>query len=365
MLEQGRITPGQVWLLIVGFMVGTAILYPSAPAAGRDAWLAVLLGGGHGLLLALVCTGLLARFPRLTLVEIASRTLGRWVGGSVGFLFALFALHTSGLILRTSWEFLATTVFDQTPPFATAVILTLLVWYATRGGLEVIARTAQVLVPLVIVFPTLLSLVVVGDVQARNLLPILEHGWLPVVRGSLQVAAIPTAQVMLFTMILPYVRPGVPRRRVVLSAIAVTIVLGTLVVARYVAVFGALTSHLTLPAYSAVSALTLANFLEGLEGVMVAAWIAGTVVKGTVSFYAGVLGLAQSLGLRDYRPLTGPLAVSMLVLSFWVYPNSVAMESFLTTTWVPYSLAVEAFLPLLLLIVTAARGVGGRTGTRS
>ncbi|MHB9143962.1 MAG: GerAB/ArcD/ProY family transporter [Symbiobacteriia bacterium] len=363
MLEQGRVAPGQVWLLIVGFMVGTAILYPVAPAAGRDAWLAVPLGGLLGLLLALVYTSLLARFPGLTVVEIAARTLGRWLGGAVGFLFSLFALHTAGLILRTSWEFLATTIFKLTPPSVTAVTLTLLIWYATRGGLEVIARTAQVLVPLGIVVPTLVSLSIVGEVHVKNLLPVLEHGWIPVIHGSLQVLSIPAAQVMLFTMVLPYMRPAAAGRRVVLSAIVITTLLGALVVLRYLAMFGPLAMHLTFPAFSAVSALNMANFLQGLEGAMVVVWIAATFVKTTVSFYAGVLGLAQSLGLRDYRPLTGPLAVSILIQSFWAYPNSTVMASFLKTAWVPYSLTFEAALPLLLLVVALLRGAGTRSKT--
>ncbi|MCL5676580.1 MAG: endospore germination permease, partial [Firmicutes bacterium] len=347
MQEKGRVSPGQVWLLIFGFMVGSAILLPNAPAAKRDAWLAVPLGEGLGIAMAFIYTGLLARFPGKTLVEAATCALGTWLGKFVGLLYFWFALHLGSLVLRNSWEFLAATVLRQTPPPATAIVLMLLVWYATRGGVEVIARTAQLLVPLVIIIPTLFIVAMPSHVNLRNLLPILENGWVPLLKGSLQTATFPAGETILFTMILPYMKPAGEARRVTVSAIAATAVLGTLVVGRDVAVLGSLREHLSYPAYDGVSMVTIANFVEGLEALLVALWIVGTFTKITVCHYAAALSLAQLTGLKDYRPLTGPLAAMILVLSFWVYPNAVAMNSFAATTWVPYAFVFELIIPLL------------------
>lgn len=357
MQEKGRVSPGQVWLLIFGFMVGSAILLPSAPAAKRDAWLAVPLGEGLGIAMAFIYTGLLARFPGKTLVEAATGVLGTWLGKLVGLLYIWFALHLGSLVLRNAWEFLAATVLKQTPPLATAISLMLLVWYATRGGVEVIARTSQLLVPLVIILPMLFIVAMPSHVDLRNLLPILANGWVPLLKGSLQVAAFPAGETILFTMILPYMRPAGAARKVTVSAIASTAVLGALVVGRDVAALGPLRDHLTYPAYAGVSMVTIANFVEGLEVVAVALWIVGTFLKIAVCHYAAALGLAQWAGLKDYRPLTGPLAAMILGLSFWVFPNAVAMTSFAGTTWVPYAFTFEWVIPLLLLVVTVIRNV--------
>ncbi|MHB9143963.1 MAG: GerAB/ArcD/ProY family transporter [Symbiobacteriia bacterium] len=355
MQEQGRVSPGQVWLLVMGFMVGSAILLQVAPAVKRDAWLALLLGDGLGILMAFVYTALLARFPGQTLVEIAPRLLGPWLGKTVGLLYVWFFLHLGALVLRNSWEFLTATVLKRTPPLATALVLALLMWYAVRGGLEVLARTAETVVPAMILLPTLFSLLLPGHGHLRNLLPMLEAGWLPLLKGSLQVATFPAGEVVVFAMLLPYMRPEAPRRRVVTAGIAAIAVLSALVVARDVAVLGPLREHIGYPAYVTISALTLSNFLEGLEGIIVVVWVAATFIKATVCLYAAVLGLAQGLGLRDYRPLTGPLAIAALILSFWVYPNVTAMFDFAATTWVPYAFLFEAVIPLGLLTLAVAR----------
>lgn len=51
-------------------------------------------------------------------------------------------------------------------------------------------------------------------------------------------------------------------------------------------------------------------------------WVAGIFVKVTVLYHAGVLGLAQWLGLSDYRPLILPMGALLTAGSVLLLPTS-------------------------------------------
>jgi spore germination protein KB len=131
------------------------------------------------------------------------------------------------------------------------------------------------------------------------------------------------------------------------------LVLSILVV---IATFGPnVASTFIFATFDAIRMVSLANFLERLDAAMVAIWMLGGVVKVGVFYYAAVLGSAQWLGLKDYRPLVMPVGVILLGLAA-LCPNVVDLLGFISMTWPPYALLIfEAGIPLMLLTVALVR----------
>jgi spore germination protein KB len=99
----------------------------------------------------------------------------------------------------------------------------------------------------------------------------------------------------------------------------------------------------------------LADFLERMEAAIATLWIITIFYKIVIYFYGAILGLAQTLNLQDYRPLTLPMAMILIVISLIIYPNVVYANTWNSTTWIPFVLTFGLFLPLLLLIVAVLR----------
>ena len=78
---------------------------------------------------------------------------------------------------------------------------------------------------------------------------------------------------------------------------------------------------------------------------MAALWIISLYFKMVVYFFASVLGLAQILNLKDYRPLTYPLGLIVIALSTIIFPNIIYQENFDASTAVSFSLVVGLFIP--------------------
>ncbi len=119
--------------------------------------------------------------------------------------------------------------------------------------------------------------------------------------------------------------------------------------------FGNLTSTFTYPFMNAVRYISIAEFLQHLESVVMAIWVAGTFVKISVFYYAIVLGAAQWLGLSDYRPIVFPIGFLLVMMNIWSAENLQQLTHFISTSWTIYSFFIQLLIPLFLLVIA---GIG-------
>jgi spore germination protein KB len=129
-------------------------------------------------------------------------------------------------------------------------------------------------------------------------------------------------------------------------------------------IFGSdLTAAFRYPLFNGIRIISIANFLERLEAVPTVLWIAGGFIKMSILRYAAVLGAAQCLGLKDYRPLALPVGAVVVAGSLLMYWDVLGTTRFLAEVWPFYGLTFEAVIPLLLFVLAIARGLGGKDKT--
>lgn len=56
---------------------------------------------------------------------------------------------------------------------------------AVRGGLEVIARSAQIFVPVVVILLLFIAILLILDLEPKYMFPVMEKGVMPSVMGRL------------------------------------------------------------------------------------------------------------------------------------------------------------------------------------
>lgn len=109
MLESGKISGRQFSIIVMLYLIGSAILIiPSilAAEAKQDAWIAALLTIGIALLFIPVYISLGTRFPNKTFAEYIEVIFGKWLGKAVSlFFFILFPLLIAALTLRNIRDF--------------------------------------------------------------------------------------------------------------------------------------------------------------------------------------------------------------------------------------------------------------------
>ena len=356
-MEKGKISSLQMAIIMYPTIVATAILnVPSLTGkyAKSDLWLSPILASITGFVTVYIVYRLYQLYPKQTVIQFSEQIMGRFVGKILGVLFLFFYIQATGQITRTYAEFIVDSFLVTTPIsviIASMVFLCALIVY---GGLEGLGRAAELFFP-VFVFPLLILMILVfPDLEFKNIFPILADGIMPPLKGAIVPSGWFT-EFFLITFLLPFLADG--KKGMKYGMMTVFAVMMTLVAVNLIVLFilGSTTAYRIYPLMQVSRYISIADFFEHLESVVMAIWIVGAFVKISAFYYAAALGTAQWLNLSDYRPVVWPLGILIVEFSFWSLPNTMVLGQYLIGIFPFFGLLIQMIIPLFLLVIAVVR----------
>ncbi|MFJ8260306.1 endospore germination permease [Peribacillus asahii] len=363
MVKDIKISARQFAILVIFFSIGTTILVipkSLAQEVKQDAWIAAVIGIGIGLLLVALYIAIGRMFPTMTLVEINETLLGKWLGKAVSLTFIFFSLYSTATLLFLVGSFLTTQILPDTPLEAIQILFTCILIMGIRLGLEPLARSAELLFPIfVFLFIVLVASIFLPPVQFKfeNIQPVFETGIKPMIHAVFIFTSIFSLPLIVLLMIFPVSvnQPEAAEKNFFIGILIGGICL-LIIIALTILVLGVDSStRQTYPSYAVARKINVGNFLQRIEAIMAIMWIITIYFKSAFYFYASVIGLAQTLNMKDYRPLTLPLGMILISFSLIANPNIVYVGTFDKEIWPLYVSTFGLVLPLLLLAVNAIR----------
>ncbi|MBL0386607.1 endospore germination permease [Tumebacillus sp. ITR2] len=352
-----RISSIQFVALLILFQIGSYVIFGFAASAKQDAWIVALLSTGSGLFLTLLYHSLYAKFPGREYVEILQATLGVWLGRLMASLYLLAFLYVAGRVLRDFGELVTSFILPRTPMLVVLVCMLLLVYYGLRSGLEVVGRMAELMFFLFCLFLLVQSVLMMGSKMSNFefLLPIahdkkkLLENWIPL--GL----TVPFGETIAFVMFYKQVkRQELLRFLLFFSVLGAGLVL-TLLNLVAVSVLGPeLFARNIYPMITAVQQVSLADFIENLDSMIVVYIGIAAFFKVSVFLYAAAVGTASLFRLQEYRSVAAPLSLVVLLLSFFMSDN-LPEHVFVGLRWVPWLLWVPLFILVPLLVWLLAK----------
>ncbi|WP_251551846.1 GerAB/ArcD/ProY family transporter [Neobacillus muris] len=324
-MEQTKINATQLFVLVVLFEMGSAILVGLGTNAKQDAWLAILLGLVGGLLVFLVYYRLYLYYQDLPFTSYVQKIVGKWMGRLIGLMYVVYFMYCAARVLRDFGELLLSTIYTNTPLIVINCLMMLTIIYATYKGLEVFARVGELyfLVVYLIAVAGFILILASGLIHISNLKPILENGIMPVVKTALgETLNFPFGEMVVFTMILPHLNESKKVKLVCLSGIAlsgINIVITTIV--NITALGTDLFERANFPLLSTISKIQLANFIERLDVLFMLYLVVGGFFKITIFFYAAVTGAGDIFKMKSQRKLGFPIGVIVLFASVTIASN--------------------------------------------
>ncbi|MDF2681246.1 MAG: spore gernimation protein [Brevibacillus sp.] len=345
-------------ILVTLFVVGDAILYvPSLTAASakQDAWICALLGWGEGILLTCLYASLSLRYPNRNLFQYSEEIMGRWAGKLIGIMFITYFFIDASLMLMEIGDFVTTQIMSETPIEVILILFTAIVVMGVRSGAEPFSRVSELLFPYFFLLFFILIAFIAPQIKTENVKPILAHGITPVLGGNFRYLGFLLESVTLI-ILFPLVNwPPRAARAYVFGLLLANFFLTVITVVAILVLSPDITVLLAYPSYTLAQKISIGNFFERIEVLMAVIWFITLFIKITICFYAASCGIAQTVGLRDYRRLTMPLGMIMVVVALATMPNRPYFDAFVSRIWTTYSLTYGFFLPLLLLIVGSLR----------
>ncbi|MGE7689910.1 endospore germination permease [Lysinibacillus sp. NPDC097214] len=367
MMEKEIISSRQFMIITLLFSIGTAILIIPASVtseAKQDAWIAAIIGVVISLPILKLFVALGNRTPTLTFVEANEKILGRFFGKFTAIGFILICLLSAGELLYFIGIFMKTEIMPETPTMAFAFMFSIIIIYAAFLGIEVFARSAEVLCPIFILIFIFFVIFISPSIQIENIQPIMETPKKSIFFSIIRFISLFSFPLAVLLMIFPYtvnVQKSA-QKGFYIGAIIGGIVLITTIALSILVLGPANTASRTFPSYSLAQRISIGNFLQRIEVIMAAMWIISIYIRTFMYFYASVIGIAQIFKIKNHRPLIFPLGMIILGLSQIVHPNIIHSDIYNRETWPMFSFVFMILLPIVLLLVAMIRKINGNQG---
>jgi spore germination protein KB len=354
-----QISGGLFTCLIGVYLTVAQYLFLPAPLvkeAGQEAWLALVIAGFAGTLVAGVPATLVAvRHARLGPGQIARHLLGKWVGGLVSMLYAGGLLFIFGLCLRDIVDFTQMVLLPGTPGVAIVILFGGLCLYGIWHGLEPLVRVAfQTLVFMVVAAGTL-PLLQLREISIKHVDPFLYRGWGALVRATFIALPWYTEIVAVMALVQHLKHPRKVWTWLAFGSAAAVVPLAMLTFHMTLSLGSELPGRFLYPMYYLVQLISVAKIIERIEIILVIIFLTGMFIKSSLYLYIASEATAHTFGLKDHRGaalllvviggVTAHLWGSTLNLIYW--------ED--RTDFILLKLGLEVGIPVLLLTASVIR----------
>ncbi|KRG12733.1 GerAB/ArcD/ProY family transporter [Lederbergia galactosidilytica] len=355
-MEPAKISPTQLFVLILLFELGSALLYPIGTDANQNAWLAILIAMVGGFAIFLIHYALYSYYPDQLPTTYTQKILGKFFGKIASFLFMLFIMYLAARALRDFGEMLAIIGYPRTPLIINHFILILVAIYAVRKGIEVIGRTGEILFAFIYILAIFGFIFIIASdlIHLNNLKPFLEDGILPVIKVAFtHVVFFPFGEVFVYAMIFPYVNKPKKIKKAGLLALLLIGINLAISTAINISVLGYTKIERTqFPLLNTIQAIEIAEFLQRLDIFFMLSIIILGFFKVAIYFYVVVIGVADLFKVKESSQLAVPLAFVIIFLSIVVANNSlehIAEAKKISSIYVqfPFQVLIPTFLLLI------------------
>jgi spore germination protein KB len=175
----------QLFILIINFELGSAMVVSLGNEAKQDAWLAILLATVYGVGLVWAYTFLLNREPGKTLYEIIEKAGEKIFSNILTVMYVLYFFYLSARVLRDFGELITSVILPNRPLEISAWTFMILIVYILYLGLENLGRLNELFTPYLIlfIFAITVLLIISGEFTFNNIQLPFKDGVTPVVKA--------------------------------------------------------------------------------------------------------------------------------------------------------------------------------------
>src|SRR5690625_1815801 len=185
MAQKEMISIHQFTVLVILITIGDAILVLPAIVtefAKHDACVFTILVLAFWLLIVYLFLVVGSFYPKLNLIQYTVKIFGKWFGSIVSLFFLGYLFLSLTAHVRELGDFITTQILTQTPIQVIHFLFIVIIIIGVRSGLETIARTGELLFPVVFIFLMILFILVLPNVHFDWVRPILADGIKPMLK---------------------------------------------------------------------------------------------------------------------------------------------------------------------------------------
>ncbi|MGP0583962.1 GerAB/ArcD/ProY family transporter [Paenibacillus timonensis] len=292
-----KISAGQLASIVILFQIGSSSLFLLASEAKHDAWISVAIAMVLGMgILIFVTMPIQSRAPHLDLIEILTRYFGKYLGFTVGLAYVGYFIYKSVRNVREFGDLVILYLLPGTPLDVVMIVLLAVGAYAIIQGIEVFFRVGQLVLPwLLLIYLLLFGLLIVsGLVNLKQLLPLIEQGWMPIWNAAVpEVISFPFGEMIVFLIFWKHVTQFNDFKKFTLISYTFSGLFIVLTNVLIIAVLGDLSGAYIIPFMFGTSLIEIGGILERMDPFVSLLLFGGVFFKQATYYLAAVLAAAQ------------------------------------------------------------------------
>ncbi|MEH7544942.1 GerAB/ArcD/ProY family transporter [Neobacillus vireti] len=355
-----KIASIELFALMVNFLLGSAIVVGWNFNTKQDIWITNFLSLAIGIGLFYLYM-LLHSFGKWSnLIEILELGFGKWLSRIVGIMYGLYFLYIAGRVLKDFSFFIGSVLFNNVSFWIISFTFLFVVSYCCYLGIEAIARSSLLLFAFtgVIIFVLIILGFISPYFEISRLTPVFRTSWKQVMSAVFPTGlTFPYGELIVFTMLFPYVDDRKGLRRYGCISICITGVLLFLAGEMILGLLGSET--VTSYIFPFVKALELTSLLETLPHLEVLAVIInliGGFIKISVFMYSGLMIFENSFPkIKRNRLLVTSSAITLL--STFILSKNIIQHLFIGLKIVPLYMHIpfQLLIPAILVFMLAIK----------
>ena len=298
----------------------TSKVFFSNPAAfisyvGNSAWYATLISASVSAVMFYFIYLLLKRFEGDDLPQIFEKSMGRWAGGILSLLLALFLVALVTTRISETDEFLRVYVMPKTPNFFITGIFMVCIAVYSLLGIESMARFGKVISYSLLAGLILVLVLSVQNYDVNNLFPIFGYGGGKTLLHGVARSASYGEIIVIAIFATSFQGSGYIKKEGFLSIILSAVIVSACTLA-YTLTYPYYTAReITAPIYEMTTLIDYGRFVQRVEAWFLYVWIISSFLSATVMFYAFVHIFCRVFKIEDKRPVIIGSAVIVYALS--------------------------------------------------
>ncbi len=301
--------------LVVMFMMSnlsaTIRLLPTecAKISGRAAWLTPLISALPLLMLFSILTSMYKKENVRNYGDVIEFSVGKIAGRVLLVIYLIWCVILYLLYIRYYAERLLSTIFPNTDMRFFILVMMLLVFMATRGRTEVLARFAELFFLIFNFIMIMFFIMLLPSVKLENLYPVTYYDILPAVKGTSPILAIWGY----ITLVLFLGEKVVDKNQLIKRGRRYTLflaVMSTLIIITVVGSIGyKVVPKMPIPFFSAIKAISVMEALNRIESILLSVWVVSDF--GVITVFAMIIMhiLKHLFNVSEVKYLSSPIAL--------------------------------------------------------
>jgi len=327
----------------------------AAKTGERTGWLIPVFSFLPLICLIYIIQALFKNNEEANLSDVIFKTLGKTLGKVLLILYLIWALISLGILVRNFAEKFLTSVLPNTPMNFFTVTILAVVFYATRGGLVYITRTAEVLFKLFTTIFISLFIFSIPNLKVINLFPVTPYDVLPLIKASFYSTSIWSV----FTHIFFFgdrINDKEHIKRFGIQGAAYLLIVTLMLLIQTIGVYGySIIKRASAPYILAVKSISLLRTIERIESFSVTSWAITDFVPISVTIYIIVNIIKSLFSLSDEKSLVSPVVIFAFIFSQYIAKSSFEIENFLNYINLPAGMIFGIVFPFIIFIIGKIR----------